>query len=383
MSVLARAPPPTRRGPCSIPRVQMNTRLQVEHPITEAITRLDLVELMLRVAAGEELALDQRALLEPHGWAMECRVYAEDPARGARGGTQRAWSALRLVPRFVWGAGFLPSIGRLKAYKEPSGEGVRVDSGIQEGSEISMVRCGVGGGGLQPLEGSTLYSPAHGLQWYDPMISKLVTHGQDRSQALGRMRRALDGKLHECMCGAEASVRTPVPTSLSMAPCRICHSRCQPQCPAAAFRAGHARFCVWRHHHRIPGTALPAPRGLGTQRLAPHPIARRGGTRAGKHAACAQGTDAAGGWRRAGGRRAGSSTRSRGGRLLLKRRPLWPAGRPSPCTQSAHALYRATVCRSRVHCPRVQPGLPRHWRRHGLLDLAQRGGLPRSPQRAT
>lgn len=121
----------------------MNTRLQVEHPITEYITRLDLVEQMIRVAAGQKLGLTQEQASQVHGWAVECRVYAEDPSKG-----------------------FLPSIGRLTRYVEPRGLEVRVDSGVGEGSEISM--------------------------YYDPMISKLVTGGADRKQALGRMERALD-----------------------------------------------------------------------------------------------------------------------------------------------------------------------------------------------
>ncbi|KAL4856779.1 Propionyl-CoA carboxylase alpha chain [Chlorella vulgaris] len=123
--------------------LEMNTRLQVEHPITEMITGQDLVEHMLRVAAGHPLTVTQDQLLHCSGWAMECRVYAEDPARG-----------------------FLPSIGRLQHYQEPRGPSVRCDSGVQEGSEISM--------------------------HYDPLISKLVTHGVDRQSALAGMRRALD-----------------------------------------------------------------------------------------------------------------------------------------------------------------------------------------------
>ena len=123
--------------------LEMNTRLQVEHPITEAVTGLDLVEQMLLVAAGKKLALTQEQVSQPKGWAVECRVYAEDPARG-----------------------FLPSTGRLQRYTEPRGYGVRVDSGVEEGSEISM--------------------------WYDPMISKLVGYGPDRTTALQKAARALD-----------------------------------------------------------------------------------------------------------------------------------------------------------------------------------------------
>jgi len=123
--------------------LEMNTRLQVEHPVTELITGLDLVELMIRVAAGEKLPLKQKDV-KLEGWAVEARVYAEDPFRN-----------------------FLPSTGRLVKYREPkAGPDVRVDTGVYEGGEISM--------------------------FYDPMIAKLCTYGTDRLQAIDRMRRALD-----------------------------------------------------------------------------------------------------------------------------------------------------------------------------------------------
>ena len=126
--------------------LEMNTRLQVEHPITELVTGLDLVELMIRVAAGEELPLAQQDVTL-NGWAVEARVYAEDPFRN-----------------------FLPSIGRLVRYRPPvESESVRVDTGIVEGSEVSM--------------------------YYDPMIAKLCTWGADRSQAIERMNDALDAYL--------------------------------------------------------------------------------------------------------------------------------------------------------------------------------------------
>ncbi|XP_053563787.1 propionyl-CoA carboxylase alpha chain, mitochondrial [Bombina bombina] len=124
--------------------LEMNTRLQVEHPITECITGLDLVQEMIRVAKGYSLRHKQ-ADIPINGWAVECRVYAEDPFKSFG----------------------LPSIGRLSQYEEPNHlPGVRVDSGIQEGSDISI--------------------------FYDPMISKLVTHGSDRTEALKRMEDALD-----------------------------------------------------------------------------------------------------------------------------------------------------------------------------------------------
>jgi propionyl-CoA carboxylase alpha subunit len=123
--------------------LEMNTRLQVEHPVTELITGLDLVELMIRVAAGEMLPLQQKDV-KLDGWAVEARLYAEDPFRN-----------------------FLPSTGRLVKYREPErGPDVRVDTGVYEGGEISM--------------------------FYDPMIAKLCTYGKTRIDAIERMRRALD-----------------------------------------------------------------------------------------------------------------------------------------------------------------------------------------------
>ncbi len=123
--------------------LEMNTRLQVEHPVTEEITGLDLVEQMIRVAYGEKLAFTQ-ADVKLNGWAVETRVYAEDPYRG-----------------------FLPSIGRLTEYQPPVAEGgVRVDTGVVEGSEISM--------------------------FYDPMIAKLITHGKTREEAIDKQIDALD-----------------------------------------------------------------------------------------------------------------------------------------------------------------------------------------------
>ncbi|TAK12303.1 MAG: acetyl-CoA carboxylase biotin carboxylase subunit [Anaerolineae bacterium] len=121
--------------------LEMNTRLQVEHPITEAITGLDLAQWQIRIAAGERLPF-QQADLTPHGHAIECRLYAEDPATG-----------------------FLPSTGTLLAFDLPSGPGVRVDSGVTEGSEISV--------------------------HYDPLMAKLIVHAGDRPAALRRMQTAL------------------------------------------------------------------------------------------------------------------------------------------------------------------------------------------------
>ena len=123
--------------------LEMNTRLQVEHPVTEYVTGLDLVELMIKVAEGQALPMNQDDI-KLNGWAMEARVYAEDPQRN-----------------------FLPSIGRLVDYQPPvETANVRVDSGIVEGSEVSM--------------------------FYDPMIAKLITYGENRDEAIDRMADALD-----------------------------------------------------------------------------------------------------------------------------------------------------------------------------------------------
>jgi len=124
--------------------LEMNTRLQVEHPVTEGITGLDLVELMIRVAAGEPLPFKQ-ADIQRNGWAMECRINAEDPFRN-----------------------FLPSTGRLVKYAPPPEvDGVRVDTGVYEGGEIPM--------------------------YYDSMIAKLIVHAPTRNEAIAKMRQALNG----------------------------------------------------------------------------------------------------------------------------------------------------------------------------------------------
>lgn len=126
--------------------LEMNTRLQVEHPITEEITGIDLVEQQLLIAAGHKLAFNQNDV-KINGHSMEYRVYAEDPSRN-----------------------FLPSIGFLKKYQEPvigkPNSKVRIDTGVEEGSEISM--------------------------YYDPMISKLITWGKDREHSMRILDRAFD-----------------------------------------------------------------------------------------------------------------------------------------------------------------------------------------------
>ena len=121
--------------------LEVNARLQVEHPVTEEVTGMDLVREQLRIAAGEALGYDQSAI-KRRGYAVECRIYAEDPSTG-----------------------FLPSTGRLVGYRPPGGPGVRVDSGVEEDGDIGV--------------------------YYDPIIAKLIVRAADRQQALERMARAL------------------------------------------------------------------------------------------------------------------------------------------------------------------------------------------------
>ncbi len=122
--------------------LEMNTRIQVEHPITEAVTGIDLVAWQLRIAAGEPLDFEQDDV-RPRGHAIECRIYAEDETRG-----------------------FMPSCGTITRLREPHGPGVRVDGGVFEGAEVTP--------------------------HYDPILAKLVAWGETRAQAIARMRRALD-----------------------------------------------------------------------------------------------------------------------------------------------------------------------------------------------
>ncbi len=122
--------------------LEMNTRLQVEHPITELVTGIDIVKEQIRIASGRPLGMKQRKAPRVNGWAMECRITAEDPYNG-----------------------FLPSTGRIVSLYEPHGPGVRLESGVYEGFEVTL--------------------------YYDPLIAKLCVWGPDRATAIMRMKRAL------------------------------------------------------------------------------------------------------------------------------------------------------------------------------------------------
>jgi acetyl-CoA carboxylase, biotin carboxylase subunit len=135
--------------------LEMNTRLQVEHPITEMVTGLDLVRWQIRIARGERLDIDPERALTPNGHAIECRIYAEDPDNG-----------------------FLPSPGRIQHLHVPSGPGIRDDSGVAAGLDVPI--------------------------FYDPMMSKLVAWAEDRPHAIARMRRALSEYL-------VTGIRTTIP----------------------------------------------------------------------------------------------------------------------------------------------------------------------------
>jgi len=175
--------------------LEVNARLQVEHPVTELVTGLDLVKLQLRVAAGEALPFTQEDVV-PRGHAIEARIYAEDPA-----------------------VAFRPSTGRLLHWSEPSGPGVRVDSGVRRGDEVSA--------------------------YYDPLLAKLVAYGGNREEALARLDRAL-GEFHAL----------PLRTDIGFL---------REVCRSAAFREGRVdveflerEFATWRPPSEPPEEVILA-----------------------------------------------------------------------------------------------------------------------------
>jgi 3-methylcrotonyl-CoA carboxylase alpha subunit len=205
--------------------LEMNTRLQVEHAVTEAVTGLDLVALQLAIAAGQPIPFAQEDV-RSSGHAIECRVYAEDPARGD-----------------------LPSPGRVLHYEGPSGPGVRVDSGIESGSEIGV--------------------------HYDPLLAKVVAFGPDRALALARMRQAL-----------RETVVLGVVTNLGRLRQVVDHP---------AFVAGDVHTGFIDEHLAVP----PVPRPLDARALAAVSAALRGSGRAASAAAArpADAWDVLGGFR--------------------------------------------------------------------------------------
>ncbi|MFE9773032.1 acetyl/propionyl/methylcrotonyl-CoA carboxylase subunit alpha [Streptomyces sp. NPDC005931] len=235
--------------PSSYYFMEMNTRLQVEHPVTELITGLDLVEWQLRVAAGERLAFGQEDV-RLTGHAVEARVCAEDPARG-----------------------FLPSGGTVLRLREPQGDGVRTDSGLSEGTEVGSL--------------------------YDPMLSKVIAYGPDRPTALRKLRAALaetvtlgvqtnagflrrllahpavvSGELDTGLVEREVDGLVPdeVPTEVYAAAALLRHARLAPPggsgwadpfAAADGWRLGGAR--AWTEHHlRVPGRDPVTVRVRGT-----------------------------------------------------------------------------------------------------------------------
>jgi acetyl/propionyl-CoA carboxylase alpha subunit len=186
--------------------LEMNTRLQVEHAVTEAVTGVDLVRAQLAVAAGDPLPWTQEALSQ-RGHAIECRIYAEDPADD-----------------------FLPQAGRLLLYREPSGPGIRVDSGVEEGGEVGVN--------------------------YDPLLSKLVAFGEARSAA---MERAIAALREYPVLG----IRTNIPFLIRL----LAH---------AEFRAGRLHTgLVDEHLDELLVDSEPPPEALAIAALAGETIAGR------------------------------------------------------------------------------------------------------------
>jgi len=203
--------------------LEMNTRLQVEHPITEMVTGIDLVRWQMRIARGERLDLDADRLLTPVGHAIACRIYAEDPDNG-----------------------FLPSPGRIHQLRAPSGPGIREDSGATAGLDVPI--------------------------YYDPLISKLTAWAEDRPMAVARMRRALA----EYLIGG---IKTTVPFFTWLL--------AQPQFLAGTFHTTFLDEVLAARNGRPFVVPLPALEDVAAIGAALHavlsPAAAGGGELAGRH----------------------------------------------------------------------------------------------------
>ncbi len=293
--------------------LEMNTRLQVEHPVTELVTGIDLVEQMIRVAAGEKLKIKQ-ADVKLTGWAVESRVYAEDPYRN-----------------------FLPSIGRLTRYRPPQegsahGGTVRNDTGVFEGAEISM--------------------------YYDPMIAKLVTHAATREAAIDLQADALDAFVID---GVEHNI--PFLAALMQHP-RWREGRLSTGFIAEEFKGGFKpRVPQGQELQLLAAVAIavdhlgqraPAPdhrpdgRSRGALRQPPH---RHGRLRARRGAGGrgARRTDQGDVPRRQGQGAATSSSCSRTGGRASRSGPAWCTGGPSPCRSARSST--ATTWPTAVSAP--------------------------------
>jgi acetyl-CoA carboxylase biotin carboxylase subunit len=205
--------------------LEMNTRLQVEHPVTECVTGLDLVHLQIRIAQGEKLSIQQNEV-QLRGHAIECRVYAEDPENN-----------------------FFPSPGLIHKLEEPGGPGIRVDSGVYEGWRV-------------PIE-------------YDPLLAKLIGFGADRKQAIARLQRALDeyfvGGIKTNLSLFKQILRDPVFVAGDLNTSYLDHlakSQASPQSEARTAAIGAALFAAFHSKHAADGNGEAQEKDLNEGRSA-------------------------------------------------------------------------------------------------------------------